>query len=199
MSTEHAPTPRLRSRQGVDALIAQACAQHEAQLLAQTFSPLFPEDSPWSRLASIPEEHARQFKAQLAKVAAATVQYRVALTATAGQLAGVLDASEEEVRAMALNFARLDLSGMPDLSAADRGKLEQLPAVPEQEQFPGLFMFLAQPGLPASPQLRKLLWTEHLLGAPVPGKSTDAKLSRICDARFWRRAIRARLIREREH
>jgi hypothetical protein len=198
MSTKHLPEPpRLRSRLGVDTLISQACALREAQLLTQAFSPLFPEASPWAEVASVPQHQAQRLKAQLHDVAAAALKYRQGLTATAGQLAGLLDASEEDVREMALRFARLDLSGMPELATFEH--IDQLPGAPCEAEFPGLFMLLTRPGLPESPQLNKLVWAEQLLGAPVPGDCVSTQLARVSDARFWRGAIRVRLMREREH
>lgn len=199
MSTKHLSQPtRLRSRLGVDTLIAQACARYETEVLPHLVSPLFPEECPpWESVAAVPEEAAKRFHRELSAVTAAAAEYRASLTATAGQLAGLLDADEEDVREMALNFARLDLSDVPNLSKLQG--LDQLSSMPCQGEFPGLFTLLMRPGLPESPQLKKLVWAESLLGAPVPGDSVAAQMSRVADARFWRRAIRVRLIREREH
>jgi hypothetical protein len=181
----------------VDALIAQASAQHEAALLAHTISPLFPEECPWSSISTVPDKPARRLEHQLNAISAAVVDYRAGLTSTAGELAAWLDASDDDVRELALNFARLDLSGTPDLSGI--AQLAQLPSVPCAGEFPGLFQLLTRPGLPESPALKKLLWAEELLGAAVPGKCLATQLARLSDARFWRRAIRVRLLREREH
>ncbi|MFP3186383.1 MAG: replication endonuclease, partial [Paraburkholderia sp.] len=84
--------------------------------------------------------------------------YRDGLTGTAGRLARYLDATEEDIRELALRYAKHHL-----------------------------------------PELRKLDWAKKRLGAPVPGKTVSSQLARVNDARFWRRAIRTRLLREREH
>ena len=184
---------RARSALGVDALIAQATARQEAALLGQAVTPLFPEDCPWDCVAAVPEKSAQRLQHQLSAVTAAVLDYRAGLTATAGHLATWLDASEDDVRELALNFARLDLTGMPELSAI--AHLDQLPNVPCQDEFPGLFKLLTRPGLPESPGLRKLIWAESLLGAPVPGDHVATQIARVNDARFWRRAIRVLLLR----
>ncbi|MEX3856309.1 replication endonuclease [Paraburkholderia sp. BR10923] len=147
----------LRSTSGVDALIAHACAEHEHDLLAQVFSPLFPEDSPWTALADIPESLAQRHAPRLKAVAQALGDYRAGLTGTAGRLAKYLDATEEDIRELALRYAKHNLPGV-----------------------------------------RKLEWAEGLLGGTVPGKSVASRLARVNDARFWRRTIRTRLLRERE-
>ena len=200
MSTKHLSQPaRLRSHLGVNALIAQATSRREADLLGQAFSPLFPEDAPWSKLSSIPREQAREHKAQLRDIAVAVLNYRKSLTATAGELECVLDIDEEDVRKMALDFARLDLSERPDDLERLAKYVPFLPKIPCEREFPGLFLFVMRPGLPECPWRTKLMWAEHFLGEPVPGDDEAAKISRIADARFWRRAIRVRLMREREH
>jgi hypothetical protein len=170
MSTAHAPSvtsvtatgdmaiARSRSTLGVEALIAQASAQRETALLGQTLSPLFPESCPWTAVAEVPEKSANRLQHQLSAVTTAVLDYRTALTATAGQLATWLDASEEDVRELALEFAQRRLPGSA-----------------------------------------KLTWAERVLRAPVPGDSQATQLARINDARFWRRAIRVLLLREREH
>lgn len=148
----------LRSTSGVDALIAHACAEHEHDLLAQVFSPLFPDDCPWPALADIPESLAQRHAPRLKVVAQALGDYRAGLTGTSGRLAKYLAATEEDIRELALRYAMLRL-----------------------------------------PNLQKLDWAARLLGAPVPGHSVSGQLARLDDARFWRRAIRTRLLREREH
>jgi hypothetical protein len=155
------PTPapaRACSRLGVEALIAQASAQRETVLLGQTLSPLFPESCPWTAVAEVPEKSATRLQHQLSAVTAAVLDYRTGLTATAGQLATWLDASEDDVRELALEFA--------------------------QRRLPGT---------------AKLSWAERVLRAPVPGDSQATQTARVNDARFWRRAIRVLLLREREH
>jgi hypothetical protein len=182
---------------GVEALIAQATVRHEASLLGQTLTPLFPDDCPWSSVAAVPEKPAKRLQSQLSSITAAVLDYRASLTATAGQLARWLDASEEDVRALALQFAKLDLSQFPDLSEA--GVREALMALPLVAGFPGMVSLLARADLPQSAIAKKLLWAETLLRGPVPGDTPEAQLARLSDARFWRRCIRVILLREREH
>lgn len=203
MSTAHAPTvtpvpvSRLHSSQGVDALIAQACARHESTLLGRALTPLFADDCPWNSVAAVPDKVARREAHTLSTITAAVVDYRAGLTATAGHLTAWLDASEEDIRALAMQFAKLDLSGIPDLAVASvRAALLALPAVAE---FPGMVGLLSRPVLPQSPICKKLLWAESLLRGPVPGQTSAAQFSRMSDARFWRRGIRVILLREREH
>ncbi len=148
----------LNSRAGVSALLDDACQRQERHLLALAFSPLFPDAAPWSALAEIPAPEAKGHASQLTAVAAALAAYRSGLTATAGRLAKWIDASEEEIRDLALKFARYRL-----------------------------------------PRLGKLRWAEQLLGSPLPGSSPTSQMARVNDARFWRRAIRTTLLREREH
>ena len=164
MFTSHAPCARTgvvvrsRSSLGVDALIGQATTQFEAQTLANAVSPLFPETCPWDLVADVPAKQAQRLAPVLSAVAAAVADYQDSLTATAGKLVKWLDAGDEEVRALALEFAHRDLPG-----------------------------------------LHKLQWAQTLLRAPVPGDSLASQLARVNDARFWRRAIRVLLLREREH
>ncbi|OLP06964.1 putative bacteriophage replication protein A [Rhodoferax antarcticus ANT.BR] len=108
-----------------------------------------------------------------------------------------LDANDDDIRDVAMNFSRLDLTGTPDLSRLSYAEL--LPDLPCQDQFPGLLKFLMQPGLPACPVHKKRLWAESVLGVKVPGDSLTKQMARLSDARFWRRALRVRLAREREH
>jgi len=153
-----ASSRRVRSTDGVATLIETACARREAQALAQALSPLFPDESPWAALDDIPTDKARRHGPALSAVAASVADYREALTATAGSLEGWLDASEEDIRELALRFAK-----------------HQLPGV------------------------QKLAWAEGLLGCEIPGETLMTKMARLGDARFWRRAIRTILLREREH
>lgn len=148
----------LRSTAGVETLISQACAEHERTLLGRVFSPLFPDDAPWNSLSEIPEAIAKMEAPRLTVITQALVDYRAGLTQTAGKLAPYLDASEEDIRELALRYAKYQLPGQ-----------------------------------------QKLAWASRLLGSRVPGKSLACQLARINDARFWRRAIRTRLFREREH
>lgn len=158
MSTSSPSSLHLNSRAGVTALLDNACDRHESQLLALAFSPLFPDDSPWASLADIPAEQRKRAHPQLTRISQALADYRTSLTATAGALAKWLDASDEDVREVALRYAQLRLPGR-----------------------------------------QKLAWSERRLGTRIPGKTQEARWARINDARFWRRAIRVRLLREREH
>lgn len=191
------PVANRRSRDGVPALIAQACAQREADLLGQALTPLFASACPWSTVAAVPDKLARHHAHALSDVTAAMVDYRSALTATAGQLAPWLDASEEDIRQLALRFAKLDLGQLPELS--QDGVRDALLALPSVVEFPGMAALLSQSVLLASAMALKLLWAQTLLGAPVAGQCAAAQFARISDARFWRRAIRVILMREREH
>ncbi len=188
---------RARSTQGVDALIAQACARNEAALLGQALTPLFADACPWDSVEAVPAKLAKREAAALTAVTAAVVDYRAGLTATAGHLNGWLDASEEDIRTLALQFAKLDLSNIPDLGM--RGVREALLALPSVAEFPGMSALLSLPLLPQSAMGKKLLWAEMLLRGEVPGKSEEAQYARLSDARFWRRVIRVILMREREH
>ena len=49
------------------------------------------------------------------------------------------------------------------------------------------------------PPLLKLRHAEKLLGIFIPGKTLVAQLARLSDARYWRRALRVRILRAREH
>ncbi len=149
---------RLNSRAGVTALLDDACQRQERHLLALEFSPLFPEDCPWASLADVPAERHKQTQPQLTRVSQALADYRASLTATAGELAAWLDASDQDVREVALRYAQLRLPGQ-----------------------------------------QKLAWAERRLRTKIPGKTVEAQWARLNDARFWRRAIRVRLLREREH
>lgn len=60
----------------------------------------------------------------------------------------------------------------------------------------GLAMKLAKQSL--DPYI-KLAAAEKLLGVPVPGDTFFSRLARVCDARFWRRALRVRIVRAREY
>jgi hypothetical protein len=146
------------STHGVDALIAQATLSQEQRLLAETFSPLFPDDCPWVQLTDMPDVERKRHALRLHVLAARLAQYKADLTATAGQLSQWLDASDETVRELALAYARRQLPG-----------------------------------------LQKLGWAKRLLGHDIPGGNIVGQLARVNDARFWRRAIRTRLLREREH
>lgn len=203
MFTAHAPSvtavpvSRLHSSQGVGALIAQACARHESTLLGRALTPLFADDCPWDSIAAVPDKVARREAHTLSTITAAVVDYRAGLTATAGHLTAWLDASEEDIRALALQFAKLDLSDTPDMANASvRDTLLALPAIAE---FPGMVGLLLRPAVPQSPIGKKLLWAESLLSGPVPGKTLEVQFARMSDARFWRRCIRVILLRERGH
>lgn len=190
------PFHHLRSTNGVDTLIARACARYEFEALSQIFSPLFPEEGPWPRVASVCAHVADKWRPELRAITAAVADYRTSLTASAGELAPLLNASEEGVRALALSFAKLDLSGCPDLTKP--GAREVLLAQPSIIEFPGMVDLLSLPVLPQSAMDRKLLWAQMLLRTRVLGDTKATQIARISDARFWRRAIRVRLMRERE-
>ena len=49
------------------------------------------------------------------------------------------------------------------------------------------------------PGKQKLAWAVRVTGAAIPGKTPETQGARINDARFWRRAIGVRQLREREH
>jgi len=123
--THHSPATRLpsarsRSTDGVDALIARASAAHERELLARTFSPLFPKSCPWTALADFPQSLAERHAPRLKAIAQALGDYRAGLTATAGRLAKYLAASEEEIRELALRYAKHHLPGLRKLAWAER-------------------------------------------------------------------------------
>jgi hypothetical protein len=182
---------------GVGALIAQACALHEKKLLGQTLTPLFADACPWERVTDVPEKVSRHGLPALSTITAAVADYRAGLTATAGHLGAWLDASEEDIRSLAMQFAKLDLSDIPDLSVMSvRDALLALPAV---TGFPGMVCLLSRAVLPQSSIAKKVLWAESLLSGPVPGSTLEAQFARMSDARFWRRGIRVILLREREH
>ena len=71
---------------GVDALIAQATARHESNVLAQTLAPLFPEGCPWAFVAAVLGKPAYRLRHQQSAVTAAVLDYSASLTVTAGQL-----------------------------------------------------------------------------------------------------------------
>jgi hypothetical protein len=65
-----------------------------------------------------------------------------------------------------------------------------------EEDVRALAMKLAREEMPA---LLKLRLAEKLLGIEIPGKTQSAQLARLFDARYWRRALRVRILRAREH
>lgn len=156
--SEVSPAVHLNSRSGLAALVTDACLRKEGQLLAAAFSPLLPETCPWSKLADVPPEQVKNLQPKLSHVARALAEYRDSLTSSAGRLTAWLEASDEEVREVAIRYAKFRL-----------------------------------------PARQKLPWAERLLGSAIPGHTVETKWARINDARFWRRAIRVRLLREREH
>lgn len=158
MSATSPTSLHLNSRAGVTALLDAACRQEESRLLIAALSPLLPECCPWTSCAALPPAVVKQSGPQLTRLNKALGEYRQGLTATAGQLAAWLEASDEDVREVALRYAQLRLPGQ-----------------------------------------QKLAWAERRLGTAIPGKTLDSRWARINDARFWRRAIRVRLLREREH
>ncbi|AQR67294.1 hypothetical protein BZG29_02170 [Janthinobacterium sp. LM6] len=65
-----------------------------------------------------------------------------------------------------------------------------------EEDVRALAMKLAREEMPP---LLKLRLAEKLLGIAIPGKTLAAQLARLFDARYWRRALRVRVLRAREH
>ncbi|MCP9759393.1 hypothetical protein EGI20_08730 [Aquitalea sp. S1-19] len=152
-------TTALRSTNGVSTLITQARYAHERTVIAQVFAPLRPDVWPWQYLADIPTSVASKEPAKLSQITQTLRDFEARLTATAGKLAGYLDASDGDINLLAARFAKLRL--------------------PKAAQ--------------------KLEWARRLLNADIPGQTEQAQRARINDARFWRRAIRTHIIREREH
>lgn len=152
-------TTKLHSKTPVAALIEAACERYETAAVCAAFSPLYPELSPFSRLSDIdPKTLKRQECAAYAQATKALAEYRQSLTHTAGRLARWLDATEEDIRDLAMRFAKYQPHSIP-----------------------------------------KLTWATQLLGCSIPGATTASQFARLGDARFWRRAIRTILMREREH
>lgn len=147
----------LHSTHAVDTLINAAAVLQERDLLGQAYSPLFPNDAPFTTLRDVPPELARRDVSRLTAIAQFLEDFRTGLTATAGSLARYIEATEEDIRELALGYAKYHLPGY-----------------------------------------QKLAWTERLLRSPVPGDNVTSKMARVNDARFWRRAIRVFLMRERE-
>lgn len=152
------PTKLAPSQQGVKSLLTQAVDAETARLLAQAYSPLFPESTPYTSLADIPDKRAIKDAPILKAVGKALDRYQARLLADAGYIAEYLHYSEDDVRALAIRLAH-----------------------------------------EAMPPLKKVEFAEKLLRMPIPGKSLQARLARLSDARFWRRAIRVRILRAREH
>lgn len=152
-------TTKLHSKTPVAALIEAACEQYETAAVRGAFSPLYPELSPFTHLSDIdPKSLKGRDCALYEHVTKDLAEYRQSLTHTAGHLAVWLDATEEDIRDLAMNFAKYQPRRMP-----------------------------------------KLTWATQLLGGAIPGATTESQLTRLGDARFWRRAIRTTLMREREH
>lgn len=86
----------------------------------EAFSPLFPEETRWTTLASVPPHRGGRHASRLTAVAEGVAQYRDALTATAGALKRWLGASEETIRTLALHFANYPLRGTAKLAWAER-------------------------------------------------------------------------------
>lgn len=151
-------SPARRSVDGIAALIEQTVFAQQTPFLAEVFSPLLPDDCPWQHLSDFDRATAKREAPRFQTVTVRLAEFRHELTATAGVLAPWLDASDEEVREVALRYAKLRLPGQ-----------------------------------------QKWAWSQRRLGASIPGKTPESRWARINDARFWRRAIRVRLLREREH
>lgn len=150
--------PTLNSMGRIAALIEQAVFAQETPFLANAFSPLLPDDCPWQHLSDFDRATAKREAPRFQTVTVRLAEFRHELTATAGVLAPWLDASDEEVREVALRYAKYQLPGT-----------------------------------------QKLSWATKRLGKSIPGECLATQFARINDARFWRRAIRVRLLREREH
>ena len=193
--------PRLHSGSGAQSLIEQACKRFTSQQLQKYLSPLFPEACPWDEVAQVPlpksKTKALRMQETLSSVSALVEQYRRGLTQSAGEMAPWLDASEEDIKSMALKFAKLDLSA--DSSIDDLQARQSLLSLPSVIEFPGMAKFLSLPVLPTSAFDKKLLWAETLLQMRIPGDSRTAQHSRLNDPKFWRRMLRVILMREREH
>lgn len=151
-------SPARRSVDDIAALIEQTVFAQETRFLADVFSPLLPEHCPWQHLSEFDRATAKREAPRIKTVTVRLAEFRHELTATAGVLAPWLDASDEDVRDVALHYA--------------------------QYQLPGT---------------QKIGWATKRLGRPIPGECSATQFARINDARFWRRAIRVRLLREREH
>lgn len=120
LAADLATSPRLRSTEGVDALIARACVRYESEALGLAFSPLFPQTCPWDSVASVPGPAAQRLQHQLRAVTAAVADYRTALTASAGQLAPWLDASEADIQELALYYAKRNFPGFTKIAWAQK-------------------------------------------------------------------------------
>lgn len=49
------------------------------------------------------------------------------------------------------------------------------------------------------PRDEKIAGAEQILGAGIPGDHIESQHARVCSARFWRRALKSRIVRAREH
>lgn len=114
-------SPRhCRSTLPIDVLIQQAAARRERSLLAQTYSPLFPDESPFASLADVPADIARRDELRLNGIAQAVADYRDGLTHTARELTDYLGATEADIRELAMDYAKRDLPGFQKLAWAER-------------------------------------------------------------------------------
>lgn len=152
------PNKLAPSQQGIEPLLAQALEAKTRRLLAQAYSPLFPQHAPYLSLDAIPVRQAAKDAPVLNAVAQAVAEYKAALTAAHDDISAYLHYTEDDLRVLAIRLAH-----------------------------------------DAQPPLRKVRFAEQLLGTPIPGKTLSAQLARLADARFWRRALRVRLLRAREH
>ena len=156
-----AKKPLLNSRSGVTALVDKAIALYEAGQLGHVFNPLFPDDYPIKSVAQALEHLPQRFKGRLDSISEAVDNYRQTLQSKSASVLSWLDASEEDIREVALHFAKLRFADKP-------------------AQY-------------------KVAWAERLLKQTIAGDNAASQFSRVSDARFWRRAIRVQLMREREH
>lgn len=139
-------------------LIEAACSKHEADLVEKAFSPQRPSLGGLTRLDAIdPTTLDREESARFLQIEKALAAFRQSLTHTAGPLADWLEASDEDIRELAMRYAARRM-----------------------------------------PSTQKLGWAAKRLGMPIPGVCLESQLARLNSARFWRRAIRTVLRRERE-
>ena len=112
---------KFHSKTPVAALIEAACEQYEPDAVRAAFSPLYPELSPFTRLSDIDTKTLkRQEFTAYAQARRALTDYRTSLTSTAGRLARWLDASEEDIRELAMQFAKRDFPGIQKLRWAEQ-------------------------------------------------------------------------------
>ena len=150
--------PNLPSVKPIADLIDAACQRHEARIVANTLCAQRPCLESLPQLAAIDPETLHKVESALfAQTTKELADYRHALTHTAGPLERWLEATDEDIRALAMRYAARKMPGT-----------------------------------------KKLAWASALLGTAIPGTCIESQLARLNNARFWRRAIRTVLRRERE-